>query len=920
MLGQHWWVFRVQTLEVSFETQARTVGTAVPSQSTIGGEIRRLAELQPHHAAVVGTGFDSLSYRELQCLADEVRAALRLAGLGGDARIAISMPDGPQAALAIVTVACSAVSIPLNPKQTLTETESRFAAIRPDAVLVAKGTDSPAKGIAERKGLTVIELTQSKEGNLAFSIAGVKAGTVPSAAESGQPNADTLALILQTSGTSAEPKLIPISHRNVLITAARVQAWYNLTPYDRCLSVSPVFYAHGLKVTIFSPLLAGGSIAFPQDASKFDIAEWFGALKPTWFSAGPTLHRLLFDQIGSRVDADAAHSLRFVTAGLALLPPDVQDGLQRALGVPVLACCGASEASVIATNQPPPGRSKLGTVGIPWPDAVIVVGDDGGRLPPGEKGELLVSGPTVISGYLDAPELNRVSFVDGWFKTGDIGSLDNDGFLTLHGRKDDLINRGGEKISPVEIDDALMQHPAIVEAAAFAVPHRRLGQDIAAAVVLRPGVTLRPEELRGYLRHLLTSFKIPRRIIICDQLPKGQTGKIVRRNLTELLAKPATEIRGAVRQPIADAIADSDLVFELTEIWERLLKIAPLSPDDDFFENGGDSLLAMEMLAELEALTGQAISGSILFEASTILQLVHRLTARRQFNEKPKPVIRLNASGSQTPLFFFHSDVNGEGYAGIRPARLLGSDQPFFVVAPHGVSFDPVPSSIEAMAAERLPLILNAQPEGPYRLCGSCIGGIIAFEVARRLIAAGKEVDIVVMVDPPTINARTSIQLLFSIMRLGRPLGAGAVDRAMAWTFRRCADLERFWNRSWMRRWAAIGNRVRKLASGGIGQVRLTPIVADRHSKGLVKGTPMVQARAERDKKYEVALSNYAPKSLAVRVIYFSVVYGGGGVWRRISPDLEIIKLPGDHYNFDVADVAQNLRARLHGEAVDFLG
>jgi oxalate---CoA ligase len=278
----------------------------------------------------------------------------------------------------------------------------------------------------------------------------------------------------------------------------------------------------------------------------------------------------------------------------------------------------------------------------------------------------------------------------------------------------------------------------------------------------------------------------------------------------------------------------------------------------------------------------------------------------------------LNASGSQTPLFFFHSDVNGEGYAGIRPARLLGSDQPFFIVAPHGMGFEPVPSSIEAMAAERLPLILNAQPEGPYRLCGSCIGGIIAFEVARRLMAAGKEVDIVVMVDPPTINARTSIQLLFSIMRLARPLGAGAVDRAMAWTFRRCADLERFLNRSWMRRWAAIGNGVRKLASGGIGQMRLAPTVPDQHSNGVVKGASIVQARAERDKKYEVAFSNYAPEPLAVRVIYFSVVYGGGGEWRRISPDLEVIKTPGDHYNFDLAGIAQNLRARLQGKVVDF--
>ncbi len=152
--------------------------------------------------------------------------------------------------------------------------------------------------------------------------------------------------------------------------------------------------------------------------------------------------------------------------------------------------------------------------------------------PRGQRGEILVGGPTVVAGYLNAPEITRASFVKGWFKSGDIGSIDEDGFLTLHGRKDDLINRGGEKISPVEIDEALLRHPAIAEAAAFAVPHARLGQDVAAAVVLRPGATTTPVELRRYLQDQLASFKVPGQIVIQDQLPKGKTGKILRRQLS----------------------------------------------------------------------------------------------------------------------------------------------------------------------------------------------------------------------------------------------------------------------------------------------------------------------------------------------------------------------------------------------------
>ena len=266
----------MRTLELSPLAQARSVGSSGAGQSTIGGEIQRLADLQPDHAAIVASGFAPLSYRELQCLAGEVRAALRLAGFSRDARIAISMRDSPQAALAIVAVACSAVSIPLNPRQTLSEIETCFAAVRPDAVLVVKGADSAAKSAAERKGITIIEVTQAKEGTLAFDFARPKTGIAAPPDQPDEPDPDAPAFILQTSGTSAEPKLVPYSHRNMLVTAAIAKAWYNLTPQDRCLSVSPVFYAHGLKVTVFTPLLTGGTVTFPTDASKFDYSEWFG--------------------------------------------------------------------------------------------------------------------------------------------------------------------------------------------------------------------------------------------------------------------------------------------------------------------------------------------------------------------------------------------------------------------------------------------------------------------------------------------------------------------------------------------------------------------------------------------------------------------------------------------------------------------
>ena len=467
--------------------------------------------------------------RELQDQIDAIGTGLLRVGLDRGARIVVAVESSPEAALAIVAVASAATAVPLDPKLTIQEVEKLFALIRPKAVLLLKDSDSAARKLAEQQCLTVIELISSNDGALSLQFVpqfGIKAGL-------DYANPNNPAFILLTSGTLAEPKLVPYSHRNMLAAAERLQLWYELTPLDRCLSVTPLWYAHALQLTIFTPLLTGGSVAFPINALKVDLSEWLRALMPTWYSAGPTLHLSILEQIKSQAGVKCTHSLRFAVSSGASLPKIVHEQLQSTLGVPLLEQYGSSETSAISTNRPPPSPSKPRTCGIPWPDTVIVNAENGEGLGPGEQGEILVSGATVISGYLNAPELNRTRFVDGWFRTGDIGSVDEDGFLTLHGRKDDLINRGGEKISPSEIDDALMRHPAVAEAAAFPVPHPRLGEDVVAAIVLRPGMTVRPVELRRYLQEQLASFKVPRRIVIRDQLPKGQTGKILRRQLAE---------------------------------------------------------------------------------------------------------------------------------------------------------------------------------------------------------------------------------------------------------------------------------------------------------------------------------------------------------------------------------------------------
>jgi acyl-CoA synthetase (AMP-forming)/AMP-acid ligase II len=477
---------------------------------------------------MVASRFAVLSYGGLRDQIDETRARLRQAGFDRNARIAVALPTGAEAALAIVAVASSAAVVPLDPKLTFAEIESCLRILRPDAVLSAG--EAVAGRVAEQHHLPLITAAFACDGKLAMQLTAPQIGP---AAPLDDPDPDAPAFILHTSGTTADPNLVPFSHRNMLAAAARVQSWFALTPQDRCLSVSPIHYSHGITTTVMPPLLTGGSIAFASNPTLVELSEWFGELAPTWYSAGPTLQLAVLEKAQARPDARTAHSLRFISSAGAALPEEVREEMERVLGIPVLEHYGSSETAQLAANSPPPGRSKPGTCGVPWPDTIIIAGPDGRRLPPGEQGEILVQGPTVMTGYLNTPELNRSAFIDGWYRTGDIGSLDADGFLTLHGRKRETINRGSEKIAPIEIDQALMRHPDVVEAAAYGVPHPRLGEDVAAAVVLRPGAHATPIELRDFISERLARFKIPRRITIVDQLPRGLTGKVQRNRLSE---------------------------------------------------------------------------------------------------------------------------------------------------------------------------------------------------------------------------------------------------------------------------------------------------------------------------------------------------------------------------------------------------
>jgi len=492
--------------------------------------INQVAHEDPAAVAIISSKHKPLSYAQLAGQIDHVAAALSKAGLKNSSRLAIAVKDAAPAALAIVTVACFAAAVPLDQNLAAAEIEMRLKLLNVDAVCMPAGEDNITRSVAKKHGIPIIELISQDKQELPFSMS---VPEIPNIILRDHDPSDNVAIILQTSGTTAEPKLAPCLHSALLTSAQRTRMWFDLTKNDRCLNIAPPYYSHGLTFTILAPLLSGGSVAFPSSPNDVNVVEWFETLRPTWYSASPTMHLAISEKL-SLMPSGPDHRLRFAGSGGAPLLENVRSNLQRMLGIPVLEHYGMTEANQVSTNLPPPGPCKAGTVGIPPRDTVMIAGDDSLGLPPNRKGEIWIRGQNVIMGYLNGPELNQAAFSNGWFRTGDIGILDDDGFLTILDRIKELINRGSEKISPFEIEAVILKHPDVLEAVAYAIPHPRLGEDVAAAVVLRPGTTLDIVEMRRFMSAHLSWNKIPRRIHVMETIPKGLGGKALRRKLSEL--------------------------------------------------------------------------------------------------------------------------------------------------------------------------------------------------------------------------------------------------------------------------------------------------------------------------------------------------------------------------------------------------
>ncbi|MBI2536017.1 MAG: AMP-binding protein, partial [Gemmatimonadetes bacterium] len=348
--------------------------------------------------------------------------------------------------------------------------------------------------------------------------------------------AGDVALVLHTSGTTSRPKLVPLSQRNVCASARNIQSTLRLTAEDRGLIIMPLFHIHGLMAALLAPLAAGGEVCCTPGFNALKFFSWLADLRPTWYTAVPTMHQAILTRASRNADVIKRSRLRFVRSSSSALPPTVIQQLETVFGAPVIESYGMTEAAhQMASNPLPPDVRKPGTVGTQAGPEVRVVNQRGEPVPGGASGEVVIRGENVMTGYDSNPAANAAAFINGWFRTGDQGVLDRDGYLSITGRLKEIINRGGEKISPREVDEIILAHPAVHQCVTFAMPHAMLGEDVAAAVVLKEGTQATDQDLRRFAAERLADFKVPRKILIVKEIPVGPTGKLQRIGLARTL-------------------------------------------------------------------------------------------------------------------------------------------------------------------------------------------------------------------------------------------------------------------------------------------------------------------------------------------------------------------------------------------------
>jgi acyl-CoA synthetase (AMP-forming)/AMP-acid ligase II/thioesterase domain-containing protein len=793
-------------------------------------ELRRRAAAAPESEVLLAPGRPSVTFAGLTKRIGAVAARLADAGLTRDDIVAVVMPDGPELLSIVFGVSSAAICAPVNPSLRKTEIECCLRDLGARALILDDTLNSPAGEVAGTLGIPVLDAEQA-----------LSASGPASLAEGGR--ASDIALLLQTSATTGEPRLVPLTHSNLRAMAANTREILDLTAEDRFLSMMPLFHLTGLLSSL-AQCLAGGSVVSTSGFDSGMFPTWIEEFHPTWYTAAPALHNAILPLIETRPDVLDRFPLRFVRSMGAPLPRALLADMERTLRVPVLEGYGLTEAGMVTSNAPPPRKRKPGSVGRSAGTEVAILGEAETFLAAGCEGQIAVRGPGVMHGYRNNAEADQSAFRGGWLLTGDLGYLDDEGFLFVTGRIKDIINRGGEKVLPQEIEEVLSAHPSVSEAVAFGVAHPTLGEDVAAAVVPIPGASVAEPELRRFAAQRLADFKVPRRIVFLDAISKGPTGKARRSELAgrfqaeaSLHANPGETLTAVEKK--------------LQAIWKRILRIEEVGVGDDFFEAGGDSLGSALLMAEIEfefGVDAALLNGSEFFANPTIKTLADAIASGMPASNRRtrSALVALQPLGARIPFFCIPGADENPYY--FRDLALgVGQDQPFYALR------DPRPLeqrgvyTLEEHAAAFTAAIRSLQPRGPYALGGHCYGGILAFEAARQLVAAGEAVSLLALFEVPTPGYPKVVRHWREYFRQSKPLLEALVRGEVRATWTNARSHVQVLIGLWRRKAQALTRR----GLVGIG----------------LKSA--IEPMEPRERRNERAGRSYAPKPLRCKVVQF---------------------------------------------------
>jgi oxalate---CoA ligase len=561
----------------------------------------------PPHLALSSLDSPPLTYGHLWELVEKTQTQLRKWGICRTQRVVMVAPANSAVTLSLsLAIASSAICIPLNPNFSPSEFLTYLQQLQPQALVIVSECADAAVKAAVQLNIPMILASPVYHYTGWFELqAATENQTQPLFSP---PSPEDIAFVFQTSGSTAKPKFVPVTHKGLCYSSSNVKDVLQLGTDDICLNVLPLFHIHGLITNGVVPLLAGNLICLYGDFDASFVWQWLEQSQATWLSASPVIYQGILQAAPKTLPK---LSLRFIRSGSTVLSPKIKQELTQLLNVPFLEAYGMSEALTITNTPLSPLVEKPGSVGKVVNGELAILNQSGETLAIREVGEIAVRGDNITPGYLDDPAANETTFIKGWFRTGDVGYLDAEGNLFLVGRVKEMINRGGEKVSPQEVDAVLLQHPQVLAAATFGISHPSLGEDIATAVVFQDEqVPL--QHLRDYLFQNLAIHKIPSQILIVKSIPRGTTGKIKRQELASYFCDQLTPIYVAPR---------TEIEVKIAQIWSQVLGIDTIGVDDNFFALGGHSLLATQVISRIRQALGIELSFINFFAAPTVAQL-----------------------------------------------------------------------------------------------------------------------------------------------------------------------------------------------------------------------------------------------------------------------------------------------------------